>query len=149
VVKREADSTSATTARMRLRRVEDPSSCARKDTNWASMTGGGTKSGAAAALGGAGEQRCRKGRRRETGRGGRRREAAAGKGGDPERAAAALRRSEAAVTMAATAAGRIAERGLGDVFYGGGVSWKTETRGAVERTSELAHHLFWAEPGRA
>jgi hypothetical protein len=49
------DSTSATTMQMQSRRVEDPSSCAQKDTNWASMMDRGKESGAAATLGGAGE----------------------------------------------------------------------------------------------
>lgn len=65
---READSISATTARMRSRRVEDSSSCARKSSNCASMMGesncgGGCELGAAEEWGGAREQMRRSGGR--------------------------------------------------------------------------------------
>jgi hypothetical protein len=50
------DSTSATTMQMQSRRVEDPSSCAQKDTNWASMMDRGKESGAVATLGGRGSK---------------------------------------------------------------------------------------------
>ena len=115
---READSTSDTTARMRSRRAEEPSSCARKDSNCASMKagdGGGWESEGDAQGGTAeDEERRRRGRRR-TRRGGRRREAATG-------GARNAARSAAAVAATAVAAGLIAEQwDFGEILGNRGV----------------------------